>query len=456
EPTSNCFDTAQLVVTVAPGPQVAFLAPAVCEGTPLVFTDQSVIASGNISEWDWDFGIGSSAADTSDLQNPNFVYPSPGSYTVTLTCTSNNGCSTTLTQPVTVYANPVANFSANTVCIGSPTTFTDLSVAGSGNLNIWGWDYGDGSPFGNTQNPTHTYTNDSTYDVTLIVQNTNGCFDTIILQAITAPQPQVLFTADDFEGCPVLCVNFLDQTTIASGSITGWEWNFGDSTANSFTQNPYHCYTNTGVYTVTLTTTSNQGCIQTQVFPNMITVFPTPTAIFAATPQVTTVTYTDIQFTDMSLGNPVSWLWNFGDGATSGDTSLLQHPMYSYSQEYGSNYTVTLTVTNQEGCTDDTTLTVIVEPEFTFFIPNAFTPNGDGMNDVFFGTGIGIAKYEMWIFDRWGNLIFTCSDLNQTWDGTVQGKGGDLCQIDTYVWKVAITDVFDKRHKYIGHVSLIR
>ena len=187
----------------------------------------------------------------------------------------------------------------------------------------------------------------------------------------------------------------------------------------------------------------------------MITVFPTPTAIFAATPQITTVTYTNIQFTDMSLGNPVSWMWNFGDGATSGDTSWLQHPLYSYSQEYGSNYTVTLTVTNLEGCTDDTTLTVIVEPEFTFFIPNAFTPNGDGVNDVFFGTGIGIAKYEMWIFDRWGNLIFTCSDLNQTWDGTVQGKGGDLCQIDTYVWKVAITDVFDKRHKYIGHVSLI-
>jgi gliding motility-associated-like protein len=342
------------------------------------------------------------------------------------------------------------------VCIGSPTTFTDLSVPGSGNLNIWGWDYGDGSPFGNTQNPTHTYTNDSTYDVTLIVQNSNGCFDTIVLQAVTAPQPVVVFDADIFEGCPVLCVNFIDQTTIASGSITGWEWNFGDSTANSFQQNPGHCYTETGVYTVTLTTTSNQGCIQTQVFPNMITVYPVPTAIFSANPQITTVTYTDIQFTDWSLGNPVSWMWNFGDGATSGDTSWLQNPMYSYSQEYGSNYTVTLTVTNQEGCTDDTTLMVIVEPEFTFFIPNAFTPNGDGNNDVFFGTGIGIAKYEMWIFDRWGNLIFTCSDLNQTWDGTVQGKGGDLCQIDTYVWKVAITDVFDKKHKYIGHVSLIR
>lgn len=455
EPASNCFDTSQLVVTVAPGPQVAFVAPTVCDGATTLFTDQSIIASGNITQWSWDFGVTASASDTSNLQSPTFAYPGSGSYTVTLTCTSNNGCVTTLTQPVTVNANPTANFSANTVCIGSPTAFTDLSVAGSGNLSVWGWDFGDGSPFGNTQNPTHTYTNDSTYNVTLIVQNSNGCLDTVTVQAVTAPQPVVIFTADTFAGCPPLCVNFLDQTTISSGAITGWIWDFGDNSLPSTQQNPNHCYTGTGVYTVTLTTTSNNGCVQTQVFPNMITVHPVPIAIFSATPPITTVSQTSIAFTDLSQGSPVAWYWNFGTGFP-GDTSTLQNPGFTYTQEYGANYDVVLTVENQYGCTDDTTLRVIVQPEFTFYIPNAFTPNGDGTNDVFFGTGIGIAKYEMWIFDRWGNLIFTCTDINQTWDGTVQGKSGALCQIDTYVWKVAITDDFDKKHKYIGHVSLIR
>ncbi len=456
EPTSNCFDTAQVIVTVAPGPAPAFISTTVCEGAVTSFTDQSVISSGNITNWSWDFGIAASTADTSDLQNPTFTYPLAGAYVVTMTVTSNNGCTSTLTNNVTVNANPTANFTANTVCIGSPTTFTDMSVAGSGNLTVWGWDYGDGSPFGVGQNPTHTYTNDSTYNVTLVVQNSNGCLDTIILQAVTAPQPVVLFTADDFAGCPVLCVNFQDQTTIASGSITGWTWDFGDGSPQSFTQNPSHCYALTGIYTVTLTTTSNQGCVQTQVFPNMIEVYPTPTAIFTATPMVTTVSQTHVEFTDQSQGSPVSWFWDFGDGATLGDTATTQHSFYDYTQEYGSFYQVNLQVENVYGCIDDTTLTIEVQPEFTFYIPNAFTPNGDGINDVFFGTGIGIAKYEMWIFDRWGNLIFTCTDINTTWDGTVQGKGGDLCQIDTYVWKVAITDVFDKRHKYIGHVSLIR
>jgi gliding motility-associated-like protein len=206
---------------------------------------------------------------------------------------------------------------------------------------------------------------------------------------------------------------------------------------------------------VTLTTTSNNGCVQTQVFPNMIEIYPEPTASFTATPMITTVSQTHIDFTDLSLGNPVAWHWNFATGYPQ-DTSNLQNPGFTYTQEYGANYDVVLTVTNQYGCTDDTTLEIIVQPEFTFYIPNAFTPNGDGVNDVFFGQGIGIAKYEMWIFDRWGNLIFTSTDMLQPWDGTVQGAGGDLCQIDTYVWKVKITDVFEKRHEYIGSVSLIR
>ena len=456
EPASNCFDTAQVVVTVAPGPAPAFVAPAVCEGALSNFNDQSTISSGSITNWHWDFGIAAQATDTSNVQNPGFTYPSAGSYTVTLTVTSNNGCTTTLTQPVLVNANPTANFTANTVCIGSPTQFTDQSVAGSGNLTVWGWDYGDGSPLGAGQNPTHTYTNDSTYNVTLIVQNSNGCLDTIQLTATTAPQPVVVFTADTFQGCPPLCVNFIDQTTIASGSITGWTWDFGDGSPQNFTQNPNHCYPLTGVYSVTLTTTSNNGCVQTQVFPNMITVYPVPTAIFTATPMVTTVSQTHVDFTDGSQGNPISWFWDFGDGATLADTAITQNTFYDYTQEYGSFYDVNLEVSNIYGCTDDTTITIEVQPEFTFYIPNAFTPNNDGINDVFFGTGIGIAKYEMWIFDRWGNLIFTCTDINQTWDGTVQKAGGELCQIDTYVWKVAITDVFDKKHKYIGHVSLIR
>ncbi|MGL4596219.1 MAG: PKD domain-containing protein, partial [Bacteroidia bacterium] len=263
------------------------------------------------------------------------------------------------------------------------------------------------------------------------------------------------FVADTLAGCPVLCVNFSDQSTIASGNITAWNWDFGDGSNNAFTQNPQHCYTQTGVYTVSLTVYSAVGCADSLTITNMITVYPVPVASFTATPQTTTVLQPTVNFTDQSQGAN-SWHWDFGDGDTLG--LLVQNPQHTFSNEIATNYEVTLTVTNQYGCQDDTTIEVIIGPDFTFFIPNAFTPNGDGLNDGFFGTGIGITDYQIWIFDRWGNMIFTTKNMNEVWDGTVQkaGSSGEICQQDVYVWKVALKDVFDKSHKYIGHVTIVR
>jgi gliding motility-associated-like protein len=452
----SCSDTSTITVTVAPGPAVNFVAPAVCLGFQSAFTDQSNISSGTITNWSWNFGVGSLTNDTSNVQNPNYTYTSAGIYTVTLTCTSNNGCVSIQSVPVTVNALPTANFSSTLVCQGTQTPFTDLSIAGTGNITNWSWNFGDASAISTTQNPTHIYPNDSTYNVSLIVTNSAGCIDTVTLPATVASNPVVIFTADTFAGCPTLCVNFQDLSTIASGSITGWSWNFGDGSSSSVLQNPNHCYSQTGTYTVTLTTVSNDACTTTLTIPDMITVYPVPHASFTATPMITTILSPTFDFTDLSTGNPVQWQWNFGDPSTLSDTDNIQNTSYTYSAEYGDSYPVNLMVTNQYGCMDDTTITVIVEPDFAFFIPNAFTPDGDGINDGFYGKGYGIKKYELWIFDRWGNMIFTTNDINEAWDGSVQGSNGEIVQIDVYVWKVALTDVFDKKHKYIGHVSVIK
>lgn len=451
-----CADTSTMAVTVAPGPAVQFAGTTVCYGFPSVFTDQTVISSGNISSWSWNFGVNQLTNDTSNLQNPNYAYPAAGTYSVILTTISNNGCVGSDTMSVLVNEVPQANFTSDVVCEGDVTTFTDLSVPVSGAITNWSWNFGDSGPGSNVQSPTHTYAVDSTYNVTLIITNTAGCKDTITFQAVNVALPVVSFAADTLAACPMLCVNFTDSTTTATGSIVQWTWNFGDSTATSGMQNPSHCYSIPGTYTITLTTMNNSGCVNTTVIPDMITVYPVPHASFTATPQTTTVVNTVVNFTDLSSADVVVWNWNFGDPSTTIDSSLLQNPSYTYSNEYGSIYPVYLMVTNQFGCFDDTIIDVIVEPEFTFFIPNAFTPNGDGKNDGFYGKGFGITKYEIWIFDRWGNLIFNTTDINQAWDGSVQGKGGDLAQVDVYVWKVALTDVFDKKHKFIGHVSLIR
>jgi gliding motility-associated-like protein len=448
---NGCSDTATAIVN--PGASAAnFSFTTVCAGETTQFTDLSNQATG----WDWDFGDPASGpADSSNLQNPSHTFSGPGTYTVTLTAQT-NPCVSIASFAVTVNAQPSANFSSTPVCVGSATTFTDLSLPNGGTITSWTWDFGDGSPTSNLQNPTHMYPSDTTYNITLIVQNAAGCVDTIVLQSTPAPTPVVAFLGDTLAGCPVHCVDFTDQTTISAGTITAWAWDFGDGSIVSLQQNPSHCYTQSGTYTVTLTAASSNGCATTLIMPDYVEVYPVPVASFSANPQYTTILDTHIDFTDLSSGVPVSWTWDLGDPSTTNDTSSMQNTFYDYSSEYGGIYPVWLQVTNQYGCVDDTMLEVIVEPEFTFFIPNAFTPNGDGKNDLFFGTGIGIQDYELWVFDRWGNLIYHTTNINEGWNGTVQGASGDPCQVDVYVWKVALTDVFHKKHKYIGHVSLIR
>jgi gliding motility-associated-like protein len=120
-----------------------------------------------------------------------------------------------------------------------------------------------------------------------------------------------------------------------------------------------------------------------------------------------------------------------------------------------STYIVTLTVHNAGGCISSITHPVRIWPEFSFFIPNAFTPDGDGINDTFFGKGKGIVDYQLMIFDRWGNFIFHADDINKAWDGRANG-GADVAQQDVYVWKVALTDIFKKKHNYIGTVTIVR
>ena len=143
------------------------------------------------------------------------------------------------------------------------------------------------------------------------------------------------------------------------------------------------------------------------------------------------------------------------------------------------NYNVCLKVQNIHGCWDTICKTVELIPEFEFYIPNTFTPNGDGINEFFFGKCRGVKEYNIWVFDRWGNLLWDChhNDKNTNWDGTGQdglssfcqwngvvvhggqdmsGNSGLLAQEDVYVWKVKLMDIFDKQHSYIGNVNIVK
>ena len=157
------------------------------------------------------------------------------------------------------------------------------------------------------------------------------------------------------------------------------------------------------------------------------------------------------QFSNSSTGAD-TYLWNFGDGTNSSATS----PSHTYPQTPG-NYTVTLTATSANGCFDVTTQIVKVYEDLLFFIPNAFTPNGDEHNNEFkpvFTSGFDPYSFSMFIYNRWGEVVFESHDVNAAWDGTYDGK---VVKEGAYTWTIQFRDSeSDKKYKYDGHFMVLR
>ena len=196
----------------------------------------------------------------------------------------------------------------------------------------------------------------------------------------------------------------------------------------------------------------NNGCTNSQLFPSYVNVYPNPVADFSMSPQPTTVFNRLISFTDLSTGGN-AWSWNFGDPLPT--TSTTENPQFTYLDS--GTYVVTQWVITQFGCRDSISKTVRIDPEFTFYMPNAFTPNGNGLNDTFGPKGemLDPNNFKFWIFDRWGNMIFYSESINHGWDGHAN-DGNDIAQQDVYVWKIATKDLNGNTQTYVGHVTLIK
>jgi len=190
------------------------------------------------------------------------------------------------------------------------------------------------------------------------------------------------------------------------------------------------------------------------VINNMITVYSFPVAAFTFGPQPTTIADPMITFTDKSTDayGIGSWLWNFND-PTNDVPSNLQNPTHSYGDT--GTFCATLTVTNVHGCKDSVTECLVIGPQFTLYIPDAFSPNGDGHNETFTAKGTFIISFKMYIFDRWGMMLYETDDMNKGWNGTVNG-GTRVCQEDTYVYMIQAVDMNQGKHNYIGKVTLLK
>jgi gliding motility-associated-like protein len=275
------------------------------------------------------------------------------------------------------------------------------------------------------------------------------CPDVSNIQVLVNPQPIVSITTNTLEGCRPLVVNF-DVPTVSDG--TGM-WSFGDNTWENGL-NATHTFTAAGMYTVIFDYADNIGCkVISQVPP--IVVHDKPLANFYTVPDYeVSIAQPEMQFVNTStvLANN-TYIWNFADYAHSDHT----HVDYTWTN-YGT-MTVWLFATNEFGCKDTAYRIVEVRNDFAVWVPNAFTPNGDGFNDVFGPVfspyGISTEEYEFDIFDRWGEKLFSTTDIYTRWTGAKFNKG-DVLKEDVYVWKLRYKTT-EKEVKYkTGHVTLMK
>jgi gliding motility-associated-like protein len=359
---------------------------------------------------------------------------SSADYTVVVT--DANGCAPVVDNSVIVGVRPPLQVTVGdaAICAGNTTTLTATASGGNGNY-IYSW--APGGLFGSTIIDTPAST--TVYTVTV----SDGCTtisatDTGI---VNVTPPPVIPPPAPASGCAPICINFTNPT-----GLTNWNWNFGDGVSSS-DPNPTHCYTTAGSFNISLSYTTNIGCASTVTYSHVVNIYPVPKALFSASPNPTDIFSPQVYFGNQSV-NSNSWQWTFGDGASS----TAQNPTHTYGQV--GFYPVTLIATSVNGCKDTLTEEVIINDIYTFYAPNAFTPD-DYMNKKFLpiGEGWDTKTFKMWIFDRWGNNIFKTQDPTIGWDGRLHGGA---IQEDVYVWKVQLNDIFGKAHQYNGTVTIIR
>lgn len=318
-----------------------------CAPMVVRFTD---LSTGNPTQWRWDLGNGT----ISFLQNPSVTYFNPGLYNIKLVVRRpNQADSIVKTQYIRVNAKPTVQFTASPLvgCYPLPVQFTDQSIAGSGTITLWQWDFGDGFS-SSQQNPTHIYNAAGNYNVTLRIRNSNDCFTTLTKTSYVRISAGVLanFTAGMPSNCGAPANVTFQNLSSGTGALT-YHWDFGDGDTST-AQHPTHTYNALGSYTVQLVVTNTSGCrdtIRSSTPVNIQTVsasFEAPDTLCAGSPGI---------FTNTSSPTPLSVVWDFGDGTTSTDLN----PSKTFSAP--GTYIIKL-VSDFGPCKDSATQSITINP----------------------------------------------------------------------------------------------
>lgn len=429
---SGCSSSDQLSIEVLPVLTAQATANQVgCSPHTVQFNNES---NGALSYF-WDFGDG----NTHTIANPQHTFINDTNedlvFEAMLVAQSTFGCFDTTFVPITVYAVPVANFTATPEVQQYPETTVELenlSIAGAS--TEYTWLMGDETQYAIEQLESHTYESWGVYTITLIADN-GLCSDATTQTIEILPPNPIADFLGPADGCAPLTVEFEDLSQYA----TGWVWQFGDG-GSATVANPAYTFQNPGSYTVTLTVNGIGPGTSDQITQEaIIEVYPRAVAAFTITPTQISVPGDPVNTINLSE-NATEYLWDFGDG----NTSTEENPVHYYQEE--GIFTIELTANNEFDCpsTHRWVDAIFAQPDGEIVFPNAFTPTSSGPNgglydptlynnDIFFPLHKGVTEYRLQIFNRWGELLFESDDVNVGWDGYYRGE---LCKQDVYAWKV--------------------
>lgn len=401
--SAGCKATAVANVTITQVPEISVNTDTICLG------ESALLTASGASIYDWSTGVIGSFSSVSPV--------STTTYTVSTTIA---GCSKFAYPIVKVNLPPIVKVNSPTICEGLSSTLT----ASGATSYIWSTNSSSNSLI---VSPIST----TSYTVTGSIL---GCLGAAISTITVYPAPLVSVNSAS------ICRGI--NTVLTANGASSYIWSTGETTRFiSVLPTSNTSYTVTGYDPI--------GCGNEAV--GTITILPTPDANFTFNPDPAGHFDPVITFRDSSKSNVNYWKWDFGDGDILEPNIPNPVHTYPYIEEV---YIVTLLVKNPGLCRDSISHEIVVGQEFTFFIPNAFSPNNDNVNDEFGASGEGIVKFEMTIFDRWGSLVFKTDEMSNTWKGKLK-DGKTTCMQDVYVWKVALTDVFKKQHEFIGTVVIV-
>ena len=419
----------------------------VCLGQPLVLEDLSTTNGQAITQWTWLVD----GEEYSGFQQPSDLTPSEwGAPEITLIVATDEGCSDTTLYTPNVFPLPEIEVELEDICAGETAFIQNLSSIPSTSIDEFAWTAGlDGDTL-YTNDLSQLYDVAGTYPITLTATSSEGCTTSDAFDLIVFPNPIVSFSQSESAVCAFAEVDLVDETFLPDGTIASWSWYvngelIGQSPEVSyFTDIP-------GDYDISLVVATNDGCIGENTQDAALEIWPAPTADFNYSPNDPDTSTPIIYVTDQSEGAEY-YEYNISDGA------FFTDPDFQYTFNGPGIYDVQQFVMNSFGCTDSITFTIDVEPTLIIYVPNAFTPDGDGVNEIFkpVVSGSVITRYHFMIFNRWGDIVFETTDTEDGWIGNVP-NGNHYVQDGVYNWRLeVVSSESGEQEVHTGHVTILR